>query len=43
VLPPKHFEKMPALMMFHGDLGIGAGNRADRPQTMQKTRPELAS
>jgi len=34
---------MPALIALHGDLGIGAGNRADRPQTMQKTRLELAS
>jgi hypothetical protein len=42
VLPPKSFEKTPARLATHGDLGVEAGNLADRPQTMQKTRPELA-
>jgi len=43
MLQPKNFEKTLALIAFHGDLGIGAGDSADRPQTMQKTKPELAS
>jgi hypothetical protein len=43
MLQPKSFEKTPALIAPHGDLGIGAGKIADRPQTMQKTRPEFAS
>jgi hypothetical protein len=42
MLQPKSFEKTSAWIAFHGDLGIGAGNSADRPQTMQATRPELA-
>jgi hypothetical protein len=42
MLHSRNFEKPPARMAFHGDLGIGAGHSADRPQTMQKTKPELA-
>jgi len=36
-------KKAPAPIALHGDLGIDAGNNADRPQTMQKTSRELAS
>jgi hypothetical protein len=42
MLRAKSFEKTPALIAPHGDLGNGAANSADRPQTMQETKPELA-
>jgi len=43
MLQPKSFEKTSALIAPRGDLGIGAGKIADRPQIMQKTRPVFAS
>jgi hypothetical protein len=42
MLQPKSLETAPALIAPHGDLGNAAVHSTDRPQTMQKTKPEFA-